>query len=325
MGHQESLAVAGDKDVIAMLDGDWSVLPPDERTAFGYARKLTFEPHRIGRDDYVALRQHLTDLQAFELIFWLGSYNLTNRWTEALAIPLEEFRQFLTPAPPGFKDRPTRLAPIAAGDDRAARAAPLIAARPGLESRSEVEAALEQCRKRSAYLALESEQATLPLIPEWAWREAPGVFPASQKVPNWMLLLAHLPKAGGYKIQGMLGEAAKGKIDRRLAAQINWICARHDRAWYAVGQAKRRLLALGESPDAIYALDGDWKPFTPRAQTTFAFVRKLTVAPASITDEDVAGLRKLYNDSQVAEIVYRACSSAFFDRVTEACGLPLED
>src|SRR5262249_15680677 len=161
--------------------------------------------------------------------------------------------------------------------------------------------------------------------PDWARREVPGVFPAKQNVPNWMLLLAHFPKAGGYKIQGTLGEAAKGKIDNRLAAQISWICARHDRAWCAVGQAKRPFLALGETVDAIYALDGDWKSFTPKEQFDFAFARKLTVGPASITDDDIAQLRKVYSDSQTAEIVYRTCSASFFDRVTEACGLPLED
>jgi alkylhydroperoxidase family enzyme len=52
---------------------------------------------------------------------------------------------------------------------------------------------------------------------------------------------------------------------------------------------------------------------------------ELTVAPAAITDDDVAQLRQVYTDSQTAEIVYRACSAAFFNRVTEACGLPLEE
>ena len=36
-------------------------------------------------------------------------------------------------------------------------------------------------------------------------------------------------------------------------------------------------------------------------------------------------LRKLFNDKQVAEILYQITQAAFFDRLTEAAGLRLED
>jgi alkylhydroperoxidase family enzyme len=277
------------------------------------ARKLTDEPHRIGRDDFQAVRQSYTEMQTFEIIFWLACYNLTNRWAEALAVPLEEHRDYKKPVAADFRNRPSQVAP--------ARVSP----RPPLEMPAQVEAALAACRKRSPYLELAEEKAALALLPDDAHRATPGVFPTKQPVANWMRLSAHFPKAGGYKIHGLLAEAAKGKIDNRLKAQISWICARHDRAWYALGQAKRRLLALGESADAIYALDGDDKTFADKERITFAFIRKLTVTPASITDDDIAQLRKRYSDTQVAEIVYRVGSAAFFNRVTEACGLPLED
>jgi len=41
------------------------------------------------------------------------------------------------------------------------------------------------------------------------------------------------------------------------------IIGRQDRAWYAVGEAKRRLKEQGWSDDQIYKLDGDWQEFTP--------------------------------------------------------------
>jgi alkylhydroperoxidase family enzyme len=289
------------------------------------ARKLTYEPHRVGRSDFEDVRKSYTDMQTFEIIFWIASYNLTNRWAEALAVPLEEHRDYKKPVAADFRDRPSQVAPVTQRDAKAASAPALIAPRPPLETRAEVEAALEACRKRTPYLDLAEEKATLALIPDEARRATPEMFADKQPVANWMRLMAHFPKAGGYKIRGILAEAAKGKIDNRLKGRICWICARHDRAWYALGQAKRRLLALGESADAIYALDGEGKSFSEKDCITFAFVRKLTVAPANISDDDIAQLRKHYSDSQVAEIVYRASSAAFFNRVTEACGLPLED
>jgi alkylhydroperoxidase family enzyme len=289
------------------------------------ARKLTYQPHRICQDDFQSVRKFYTEMQTFEIIFWLACYNLTNRWAEALAVPLEEHRDYRKPIAADFRDRPSQVAPWTQLAAKAGPAPAQPATRPPLETRAEVEAALDACRKRTAYLALAEEKTALALLPDDAHRDTPGMFPNKTPVANWMRLMAHFPKAGGYKIHGILAEAAKGKIDDRLKAQISWICARHDRAWYALGQAKRRLLALGESADAIYALDGDGKSFSDKERVTFAFARKLTVAPAAMTDDDIAQLRKHYSDSQAAEIVYRASSAAFFNRVTEACGLPLED
>ena len=49
------------------------------------------------------------------------------------------------------------------------------------------------------------------------------------------------------------------------------------------------------------------------------------MAPALIEDDDVAVLRVHYSDHQVAEIVYHITLAAFFDRITEASGLQLEE
>lgn len=178
-----------------------------------------------------------------------------------------------------------------------------------------MEAALELCKKRQPNLALVSEEAGRAILPaDWQ----PKV------VPNWVRLLAHFPKAGGSRVKTLHVTDTKGTIDDRMKAQIAWICARHDRAWYALGKAKAQLLESGVSPSAVYELGGNWSSFSDKERAVFAFAQKLTVAPQSIVDDDVAGLLKFYSNSQVAEIVYRICNAALFNRLTEACALPLE-
>ena len=61
LGHQESkLLGAGMKeDEIAALDGDWSEFTPAERAAFAFARKFTYEPHRLTDADIDGLRKLL--------------------------------------------------------------------------------------------------------------------------------------------------------------------------------------------------------------------------------------------------------------------------
>jgi hypothetical protein len=43
-----------------------------------------------------------------------------------------------------------------------------------------------------------------------------------------------------------------------------------------------------------------------------------------VADADIEGLRKVYSDREVAEIVFHTCNAAFFDRITEAANLPLD-
>src|SRR5262249_18448917 len=115
-----------------------------------------------------------------------------------------------------------------------------------------------------------------------------------------------------------------GKLDKKLCAKVWWIAARQDRAWYALGHARKRLLRLGVSEKGIWALDGSWAGFTPGERAAFSLARKVTATPFKVTDDDIAILRNPYSDSEVAELVYQLCTVAFFDRLTEAAGLQLE-
>jgi alkylhydroperoxidase family enzyme len=317
-------------DQIASLDGDWSDHPPAEQAAFAFTRRLAYEPHRVTEADLERLRKHYTDVQALEILVSVAGFAAMNRWTETLAIPAEadgsrlmragagsktEYRTFLRPTSMQYQDKPSKVAPLGP-EAKAGLCRPVVAERPGLEGRAEVEAMLDACRKRTPrFPQVEEEQARALLPADWP----------KEPLPQWVRLLATFPKAGKVRIVSLRAAAEKGKLDARLKAQIAWIAARHDRAWYAVGYAKRRLQGLGLNDDAIYTLDGPWNGYTPAERAVFALARKVTIAPASIEDSDVLELRKHYSDHQVAEVVYHITLAAFFDRVTEVSGLRLEE
>ncbi len=109
-----------------------------------------------------------------------------------------------------------------------------------------------------------------------------------------------------------------------MKAQASWIIARQDRAWYATGEAKRRLQALKVSEDEIYKLDGDWADFKPVERALFTVARKLAASPVVLTDEDVAQAVKLAGPRDVVQMISYVTNRAQFDRVTEAAGLQLE-
>jgi len=316
-GHQEvKLANDGVKeDEIAALDGDWSEFGPAERAAFAFARKLTFEPNALTDADVDRLRPHYNDLQILEIVLTVAGNNATNRWTGPLAIPQEKHRVFLTPTSEKYRAMRSLVAPLDSSATAPACARP--ASRGPLESRAEVEAALAAARERSPRLPLADEAQARAMLPDDG-----SAVPASAQ---WVRLLGNFPKGGKRQADALIRAETKGKLSPALKAKIAWVGARNDRAWYALGHARKRLNALGLGDDQVFALDREDFDSPPAEQAALALVRKITVDPALVADDDVEAVRKHFSDSETAEVVYLATQAAAFDRLTEAAGLRLED
>ncbi|HEY1186847.1 MAG TPA: hypothetical protein VGE74_04275 [Gemmata sp.] len=312
LGHQEyKLLGAGvSDDDIAALDGDWRAAGAKERAAYAFTQKLTHTPHLVTADDIGALKKHYTAAQVAEILVTVAGYNATNRWTDGLNIPAEgdgarfkkagataDFSTFKTPTSEKYAKQETRVAPVK------------LAARPPLEARDKVEAIWKE--KRGATLPLADAKSVAEV-----WSD-----PAA---PNWVALLATFPKAMKGRVVGLKAATEKGALSSKLKAQIAWVAARQDRAWYALAAARERLLKAGVSEDQIWKLDGDRKHLTEAEQAALALAETLTAAPWQVTDAMVERCRKSFKDAEVAEIVYHTCNAAFFNRVTEAARLPLE-
>lgn len=279
-------------------------------TAFAFARKLTLEPHLIVAADIEALRPHFNDAEILEIVYHVSRYNSTERWTDSTGVPQDQ----RSSEPNSALDTPT-------SPEAAARKSELLpdnwVKRPPLEPRSEVEAALSQARTRKSRVALPDVEQVRQLLP-------PEV--AGQPPREWMRAILQFPETGTGYIRTYDAMQRVGRISAKLKAQIAWIAARHDRAWYALADAQQRLAALGVSTDEQYQLDNPAAHhFTPGELAAFAFAQKLTIAPQQITDADVESLKAHYSDHETAEIIFVTCSAATFDRFTEALGLTIEE
>ncbi|WP_337175660.1 hypothetical protein [Paludisphaera sp.] len=315
-GHQE-VKLTNDgvtEDTIAALDGDWSEFPPAERAAFEFARKLTYEPHALADADIDRLRPHYNDLQILEILMTVSGNNATNRWTGPLAIPQEKHRVFLTPTAEKYRSMRSLVAPLDPASARPTRAR--VASRGPLESRPEVEAALEAARGRSARLPLADQAQARAVLPEdWS---------GAGEAPEWARLLGNFPKGGRRLADAFARAETKGKLDPPLKAKIAWVAARNDRAWYALGHAKKRLNDLGLTDDQVFAIDQPDFDAPDAERAALSLARKITVDPALVTDADVEAVRRSFSDSETAEVVYLTTQAAAFDRLTEAAGLRLE-
>jgi alkylhydroperoxidase family enzyme len=336
LGHQEGklLAAGLKEDEIAALDGDWLEFTPAQRTAFAFARKYTYAPHELSDADISRLRKYYTDLQILEMILSMAGNNAINRWKEGLGVPQSrnggnfgrradngaapaaEPHTYETPTSERFQKMISRVAPIVTDPKTGMPTRLTVGERPALESREEVEAALRAARKREPRLPLVDESKARALVSE-STPEGP--------LPQWVRLVANFPREGANRITTVRAAEEKGDLRPLLKAQVRWIIARQDRAWYATGLAKRRLKELGQSDEQIYKLDGDWSDFSPTDRAMFTVARKLAASPVVLTDSDVEAALKLAGPRDVVQLVSYTTTYASFDRITEAAGLQLEE
>jgi alkylhydroperoxidase family enzyme len=312
LGHQEyKLLGAGvTDDEIATLDGAWLAVPEKERVVFAFTKKLTHTPHLVTPADVEVMKKYYTPTQVAEILVTVAGYNSTNRWTDGLNIPAEEsglrfkkdgvkadFSTFKTQTSNKFAKQTTTVAPVK------------LSPRQPLEPREKVEAIWNSNRK-----------AVLPLADAKTTAEVWG----GEGAPNWVALLATFPKSMKGRVSGLRNAMEKGALSAKLKAEIAWVAARQDRAWYALGIARDRIKKAGLSEDEIWKLDGERKHLSDGERVALELAETLAATPWKVTDEMVERCRKYFKDAEVAEIVYHTCNAAFFDRVTEVAQIPFE-
>jgi alkylhydroperoxidase family enzyme len=338
LGHQEiKLSVAGlAEDRIAALDGDWSEFTPAERSAFAFARKLTYQPHLLGDADIEGLRKHYNDLQILEIVLSLAGNNSINRWKEGVGVPQEAdgrgflrrggaaaaqdrilpIESFLTPTADKYKTSISKVAPIFRDEQTGESTRLTMSRRPALEPRADVAAKLAAIRTRKPRLPVLSEDQARSVLPGES---------ADEPLPQWVRLLANFPGEGSSRIRSHRAAEQSGDLKPALKAQVSWIVARQDRAWYAIAESLLRLKKLGMSDEQIYALDGSWENFTPAEQSLFTVARKLAASPIVLTDEDVAEAVRVTSPRDVVQLISYVTGRASFNRITEAAGLPADE
>lgn len=321
------------EEEIAALDGNWSEFTPAQRAAFAYARKITVEPHRLSDADFDDLRKHYKDLQILEMTLSIAGNNAINRWKEGAGIPQSSngggfgrrepgatenprpAHSYVTPTAEKYQTAISHVVPLPKNEKLTGTTAACLFMRESLEPRAEVEKALAACANRRPRLPLVDEAKARQLLPE-DWSNDP--------LPQWVRLLANFPTSGKSRILSQRSAEEKGGLKPLLKAQVSWIIARQDRAWYALGLARKKLIALGMSVDQIYKLDGDWSEFTSEERAMFRVAQRLAASPIVLTDAEVDKALKLTSPRDVVQLINFVTVCASFDRITEAAGLQLE-
>lgn len=335
LGHQEwKLAETGmTDDQLAALDADWSVYSEKEQAAFKYARILTWEPHKLSDEVINNVLKFYTPNQVLEMTMSMCGNNAINRWKEGAGIPQSSGNTFArrgeqgantaaaghsdtfeTPTSEKYQKLTSIVIPFEVENGKPTGRG--LSSRPALEPRTEVLNRLAAIKDRKSRLPLAEADVAAAWVKE-----------SNQDVPvaNWVRLLATFPNDGRGRLSS-LGNREKqtGDLTALQKAQVNWITARQDGAWYATAQALKTLKALGQSEDQIFALDGDWKEFSAGDRSLFQFAKHLAASPIAATDEDAATALKETSPRHLVQLINHVTACAYFNRLTEAAGLPSE-
>ncbi len=111
-------------------------------------------------------------------------------------------------------------------------------------------------------------------------------------------------------------------LDYAFKTELFWIVSRTNNCQYCMGHQESKLLNAGLKEDEIAALDGDWSEFTPAQRAAFAYARKLTFEPYKLSDADIDGLRKHYNNLQILEMTLSMAGNNAINRWKEGTGVP---
>jgi alkylhydroperoxidase family enzyme len=312
LGHQELKLRAGglDDNTIAALDSDWTVFDPRQQAVLAYARKLTLEPHLIGDQDIAALKLFFTDAEIIELSFNIARFNSVNRWADAIGLPQERHLgaegeiKLTTPTNQQFQDTESIVVPTTRKP------------RPPLATLAQIQQGIATTRGRKS-------RVTLPTV-EVAHRELSGTV-AGREPYGWERALSQLSMNGKAQVRTWNTILSDDHLSPHLKAELAFISAVHNQAWYAAAHAVHRLKQLGAWPQDLNSLLDDEAEPTRGATAAYRLAAKLTTDPHLITDADIAHIRVSFNDAETAQIVHVICMANLLDRFSEALGLPLED
>jgi alkylhydroperoxidase family enzyme len=159
-----------------------------------------------------------------------------------------------------------------------------------------------------------------------AWASLPErVRGEEAPLPLWARVLARtLPRTTAAMLEFDFAHRSGSPLEPRLRGQVRWAAARALRCDYGEAYALADLRAARVDDAEIAALARTPERLPDETRRVLAFVRRLSTAAYTITDEEVAHLVARYGAKQVVAIVMCVAYSNFLDRLTLALGLPVE-
>ncbi len=320
-----------DEAIAALTRGDTSKLSPGHKAALDFARKMTLESSKVSDAEFAKLVHHFGEKNVVAMVLLLAYSNFQDRLLTCLGTPLESGGP-LAPLEITFAPSATQSQMLSFPKSKltldGSSGKDLIVDDPIW-----TEISYDSLQQK---LEVQRGKTTRVRVPSWeeVVRGLPKGFTPSRKPVRivWTLVcLGHQPElASAWEtLMRTAGAESRGKLDRVLSQGLFWVITKTVDCPYCMGHCEMNWEVAGltkaEIAERSKTLSGDnWSAFPPEEQRAFAFARKLTRNPGSITNEDVQGIIRDFGKEVGANILMYTSRCNYMVRVSNGFQLSLE-
>lgn len=313
----------------ALVGGDDSAFSEAERAALEFARKMTLASSSVTDEEFAALVRHFGENRTAAMVLLMASANFQDRLymclgTEVEAdgplapmdVTLAENKTAQRPVPPPA--RTAQLLPEPKGSD---------VVRDDGEWKGKTYVMLQE------QLEKQRQRPTRLKVPSWEQVEKnlPEGFMRRNRVVWNMIVMGYAPALAMPfdEVMRSAGAEVGPKYDRIFGGSLFWVVTKAIDCPYCMGHCEMNWEVAGLSSDEIAQrsklLSGDdWSSFPPAEQRAFAFARKLTQKPASVTDAEIVTLKEDFGPDLALVIAMSASRFNYMTRISNGFQLSLE-
>ncbi len=302
-----------------------------ERAALDFARKMTVESDSVTDAEFARLVKDFGERRAASMVLLMAYANFQDRILTCLGATVEPggplppvdvafdpaaFTSRTTPPPASAQRSPL---PKPTGSD-------LIADDPewAATTYDALQDRLEAQRRKPTRLR----------IPEWdefADRLPSGLFKGPSDIIWYRIVFGYAPELAvpfEYFMR-TAGSESVGKYDRVFGQGLFWVTTKAVKCPYCMGHCEMNWevagLSKGEIAERSRLLSGDdWSSFPAAEQRAFAFARKMTKAPWSISGDDIAALKRDFGPERAVIVALNASRYHYMVRISNGFQLRLE-
>jgi hypothetical protein len=304
--------------------GNW---PEADRQPLEFARLLTLAAPTIPDSMFEELRKTFGDAGVASMVLLAAYGNFQDRIVLGLNLPLEESGP-LAPVDVEFEDGALQIASLippnversellTSGEDVVSDDGDW-----GTVSFEELQARLEKQRNRQ------------PRLPIPTWDDVKGKLPPAMATRPTRIVWSLMTYGYAADLQIPWSIAtrtmwAERPGDRVFEESLFWIQTRAIECNYCMGHCEMLLEVAGLDKKAVAErtrklASNDWSAFPPAEQRAYAYARKLSKSPWTLTSDDYRTLEKDLGSAQAMSTFWWLCRGLYMTRISDGFQLPLE-
>lgn len=317
----------------SLADATFNGWSTDQQNALLFARNMSIASSNVTDDDFAALVKAYGENQSASMVLLTAYANMQDRLLMCLGTDaaIDAAAGTLAPVAVSFSSDAFNLQ----------RRHPPATESPELPKLSDADTILEdgswsaltydQLQER---LAKQRAKPTRLAIPEWSKVAANlpnGMFDRPSDIVWYRIVFGYAPELAipFERFMRISGAETSSNYGRIFGTSLFWIVTRSVECPYCMGHCEMNWEVAGLSLDQIAErsqklASEDWSGFPEQQQRAFAFARKLSLAPDSVSPNDLTKLVKDHGPELALSIALHTSRYHYMTRISNGFQLKLE-